>query len=95
MTFGMTESEVEESALEILSELGYKILHSLDIAPDGINAERRSYSDIVLVERLRDAVDRINPNIPEEAREEAIKKALRTESPQLIINNQSFYKAGK
>ena len=92
MTFGMTESEVEEGVLEILSELGYEILNGLDIAPDGINAERRSYSDTVLVERLRDAVDRINPNIPEEAREEAIKKVLRTESPQLIINNQNFHK---
>jgi type I restriction enzyme R subunit len=88
----MSESEVEEGALEILSELGYKILNGLDIAPDGINAERRSYSDVVLVERLRDAVDRINPNIPREAREEAIKKVLRSESPQLIINNQSFHK---
>ncbi|MCZ7356566.1 MAG: type I restriction endonuclease [Candidatus Methanoperedens sp.] len=88
----MTESEVEEGVLEILSELGYEILNGLDIAPDGINAERRSYSDTVLVERLRDAVDRINPNIPEEAREEAIKKVLRTESPQLIINNQNFHK---
>ncbi len=88
----LTESNIEDVALEILSELGYKILNGLDIAPDGINAERRSYSDAVLVERLRDAIDRINPNIPEEAREEAIKKVLRTESPQLIINNQNFHK---
>ncbi len=88
----LTESEVEDVALEILSELGYKILHGLDIAPDGINPQRKSYSDVVLVERLRDAVDRINPNIPEEPREEAIKKVLRTQSPQLIINNQNFHK---
>lgn len=88
----MTESEVEKGALEIISELGYKILHRPDIAPDGISPERKSYSDVVLVERLRDAVIRINPDIPEEAREEAIKKVLRTESLQLIINNQNFHK---
>ena len=92
MTFGMTESDVEEGALEILSGLGYNILHGLDIAPDGINPQRKSYSEVVLVERLRVAVDRINPKTPEEAREEAIKKVLRTESQQLIINNQNFHK---
>ena len=86
----LTESNIEDVALEILSELGYKILHGPDIAPDGINPQRKSYSDVVLVKRLRDAVDRINPNIPREAREEAIKKVLRTQSSQLIINNQNF-----
>jgi type I restriction enzyme R subunit len=92
MTLGITESEVETAALEILSELDYKILYGPDIAPDGISPERKSYSDVVLVDRLRDAVNRINPDIPGEAREEAIKKVLRSESPQLIINNQNFHK---
>jgi type I restriction enzyme R subunit len=92
MTPGITESEVETVALEILSELDYKILYGPDIAPDGISPERKSYSDVVLVDRLRDAVNRINPDIPGEAREEAIKKVLRSESPQLIINNQNFHK---
>src|SRR3990170_8052100 len=88
----LTESNIEDVALEILSELGYKILHGPDIAPDGINPQRKSYSDVVLIKRLRDAVDRINPNIPEEEREEVVKKVLRSESPLLIINNQSFHK---
>ncbi|MCZ7359778.1 MAG: hypothetical protein O8C55_06855 [Candidatus Methanoperedens sp.] len=51
----LTESNIEDVALEILSELGYTILHGPDIAPDGINPQRKSYSD--LVERLRDAID--------------------------------------
>ncbi|MBU4492310.1 MAG: hypothetical protein KKD69_07600 [Euryarchaeota archaeon] len=88
----ITESEVEEAALDILSELGYKILHGPDIAPDSINPQRQSYSDVVLIERLRNIVDKLNPSIPKEVREEAIKKVLRTESPHLIINNQSFHK---
>jgi len=88
----LTESNIEDVALEILSELGYTILHGTDIAPDGINPQRKSYSDVVLVERLRVAVDRFNQSIPNEAREEAIKKVLRTESQQLIINNKSFHK---
>ncbi|MCJ7616120.1 MAG: type I restriction endonuclease, partial [Desulfobacterales bacterium] len=92
MTHGITESELETAALEILSELGYTILYGPDIVPDGISPERKSYSDVVLVKRLRNAVDRINSDLPGEAREEAVQKVLRTESPQLITNNQNFHK---
>ncbi len=90
----MTEKDVEDAALNILSELGYKILYGPDIAPapDGIAPERRSYSEVVLVDRLRDAIDKFNPDIPTEAKEEAVKKVLRAESPHLIVNNQSFHK---
>ena len=87
-----TESEVEEAALEILSDLGYKILHGPEIAPDGLYPERQSYSDVVLTERLRNAISRLNTTIPEEARDEANKKVLRSESPLLIINNRNFHK---
>lgn len=53
----LTESNIEDVALEIFSELGYNILHGLDIVHDGINPQRKSYSNVVLVERLIDAVD--------------------------------------
>ncbi len=68
------ESEVEEVTLGILSELGYKMIYGPDIAPDGTSSERKTYSDVVLVERLKNAIDRLNPNVPKEAKEEAIKK---------------------
>lgn len=67
-----TESEVEAAALEILSDLGYKILQGPDIAPGGTSPERQSYSDVVLVERLRYAIDKFNPDIPTESKEEAV-----------------------
>ena len=54
----ITESEVEQVALEILSELGYKIIYGPDIAPDGIRPERESYSDVILTERLRSAIEK-------------------------------------
>ena len=92
MTPAITESEVEEVALEILSDLGYSTLHGPDITPDGRTPERNAYSDVILVERLRDAIDRFNPDIPAEARGEALKKVLRTESPDLTINNHNFHK---
>jgi len=88
----ITESEVEQASLDILSGMGYSVINGPDIAPDGPIPERQSYSDILLNGRLRDAIDRLNPKIPSEAKEEAIKQLLRSESPDLIINNRRFHK---
>jgi len=88
----MTESDVEDAALEILGELGYGIVHGPDIAPDGPAPERQSYSDVVLVERLRDAIENLNPKISRQAKEEALRKVLRAESPDLITNNHAFHR---
>ncbi len=87
----INEQEVEEHALDIFENLGYEIISGPDIAPDGKNPERESYSDVVLVERLKRAIDKFNPNIPAEAKEETVKKILRTHSPNLIEDNQDFH----
>lgn len=89
----ITESEVEEHALDILKdELGYDYVEGPEISPDGKMSEREDYKQVVLVERLKDAIQRINPDIPEEAREEAVKKVIRTSNLKLIEDNQSFHK---
>ena len=87
----ITESEIEQAALEILEELGYTIIYGPDIAPDSLNPEREHWDDVVLKQRLRDAITRLNPNIPKEAQDEALKKVLRTHSPNLIKNNETFH----
>ncbi len=87
----ITENEIEEIALEHLERIGYKIIHAPDISPDGEQPERQ-YNEVILINRLRDAIDRLNPTIPYEAREEALKKVLRTDSPNLSINNETFHK---
>ena len=93
VTRAMTESEVEQAALDILGELNYKTLYGPDIAPapEGTRPERESYSDVVLVDRLAKAIEKINSTIPKEAREEAVKKVLRVESQNLVANNQAFH----
>src|SRR3989338_5944532 len=88
----ITESEVEEAALEILEGLGYEIVHGPDIAQDGTNPERQSYADVLLFDRLKDAVDRLNPKAPREAKEEAVRQILRSKSPDLVLNNRRFHK---
>lgn len=87
-----TESTVEEAALELFSGLGYTILHGPDIAPGELFEERKSYGDIVLVSRLRQALARINPKVPPDAIEEAIRKILSTESPNLVENSRRFHR---
>ena len=84
------ESEIEELALELLrDENGYAIAYGPDLL-EGAHPER-SFTEVILKARLRAAIDRINPRIPEEAREEAFKKALRTQALTVIDNNEAFH----
>ena len=86
----ISESHIEQEALRILNEsLGYTVLFGPDIS--GTNKERE-YNDVILIERLKNAIARINPNIPTFAREEAFKKVLRTETFNLSENNEAFHK---
>lgn len=88
----VNESVVEEATLDWFTELGYETLHGPDIAPDEPGAERTSYADVVLVDRLRSALARLNPGVPTEILEEAALKVSRTESPSLIENNRAFHR---
>jgi len=87
----ITESEVEDVCLGMFSDLGYDVVYGPDISEGG-PAEERKYSEVVLINRLRDALRRINRSIPDDAIEEAIKKVLRTGSQNLVVNNQDFHK---
>lgn len=91
MTNPFNESTVELAALSWFGELGYEVGDGELVAPDSPSSERASYGDVVLVGRLRDAIDRFNPDIPASAREEALKKVLNPESPSAIVNNRAFH----
>jgi type I restriction enzyme R subunit len=88
----LTESIVEDSALTWLGELGYAVEHAPHLAPDEIATERTSFSDVVLEGRLRGAIARLNPAIPSETREEALRKVLRHDAPSLVGNNRAFHR---
>ncbi len=92
MSAGITESIVEEATLTWLEELGYTALNGPNIAPGEPNAERASYSDVVLAGRLRSALARINPDIPSDALDEVIRKITRSDTPNLFENNRRFHK---
>ncbi len=85
------ESDIEEAALNWFADLSYTVLHGPEIAADAPNAERSTYKEVVLTSRLRDAVARLNPTIPADAQQEAIRKVLNPDSPALGKNNRAFH----
>lgn len=86
-----TESEIEQVTLELLrDENGYTILFGPDLT-EGASPER-TYNEVILKVRLRAAIDRLNPHIPAEARDEAFKKVLRTQALTVINNNEAFHR---
>ena len=87
----LNESIVEDAALEWFGELGYAVGHGPQMAPGELAAERASFADVVLEARLRDAIGRLNPAVPDEAREEALRKVLRVATPSLTQTNRAFH----
>ena len=88
----VTESAIEKFAIELLEKRGYQYIYAPSIAPDSETLERQSFEDVLLMERLQTAVGRINPSIPADIREDAIKQIQRLNSPELIANNEAFHR---
>ena len=87
----INESHVEEAAIEWFKELGYIYADGRTIAPGEPAAERETFGSVVLEGRLQAAIDRINPKIPADAREEAFQKVLRHGTPSLMQTNRAFH----
>ncbi len=88
-----TESDVEVAALGWLEALGYTVLHGPDIAAGEPSAERSdpNYRDVVLERRLREALVRLNPDLPHEALEDAYRKLIRADAPSLLERNRAVH----
>ena len=88
----ITENEVEELALDFFKEQGYKVLNGLEISPGGSKQERSDFREVVLKERLLKSTEKLNPEIPKGAIEDAFKKVIRVSSPNQIVDNEQFHK---
>jgi type I restriction enzyme, R subunit len=88
----LSEAAIEKIVLDQLSGLGYAIATDTEIGPDGKTPEREAYADVVLVKRLTAAIERLNPDIPAEARGDALRKVLATETPSLVEENRRLHK---
>ena len=88
----LTESVVEQAALAWLEATGWRVAHGPEIAPDMPEAERRGYGEVVLTQRLRDALARLNPKLPVEALEDAFRKLMRPEGMDLVQRNRALHR---
>ena len=88
----LTEALIESAALEWFQALGYELAHGPHIAPGEASGERTVFSEVVLAGRLREAIRRLNPAIPSDAREEALRKLLRVGAPSLTQTNRRFHR---
>lgn len=86
-----SENDVEKIFIQELIALGYTYLNGATISPDGSQQERE-FNEVVLRQRLQNAIATINPNVPAEAQEEALRKVLRSDSPSLYHNNYTFHR---
>ena len=88
----MTEDQLEQETLTWLGDVGYRHVYGPDIALDGGIPERSNYTQVVLVERLRGAISRLNPTIPLAAREDAVQQVLNLDTPVLLSANRLFHR---
>jgi type I restriction enzyme, R subunit len=93
MTKAFAESVVEKAALAWLEALRYDVLHGPEIAIGDQRGERSdpNYRDVFLDGRLREALARLNPNLPPEALEDAYRKLIKVDAPSLIERNRAVH----
>lgn len=88
----LTESDIEDATLDWLSGLGWSVAHGPDMAPEGKAPERASYGDVLLLGRLKDALARINPQLPSDTIDDIVRKIVAAEMPSLIEENRRLHK---
>lgn len=93
----LSEAAVEQALLDQLRALDYRIELEEDIGPDADvskskRPERESHDEVLLKKRLEDAVARLNPGLPLEARQDAIRKVTQSELPSLLEENRRLHR---
>jgi type I restriction enzyme R subunit len=83
---------IEDATLSWLESIGYSVKNGLDIAPGEPAAERQDYGQVILEERLKSALARLNPAIPAEALDDAYRKLSRPEGPTLETRNRAVHR---
>ena len=80
----ISEADVEEIALKHLRDLGWDTAYGPDI--------ERDYSQVVFEDRLRDALARLNPKLPDDALDSAYRKLTQPEGSSLETRNRAFHR---
>ncbi|WP_234497918.1 type I restriction endonuclease subunit R [Vibrio maritimus] len=88
----ITESQLEQQCINWFIDQGYLYKNGYDIAPDGDSPERDDYHQVVLKQRLLSQLEILNPDLPEETRNQVVNMVSTPETPVLIKSNRAFHK---
>ena len=88
----LSEAAVEQALLDQFQTLGYLVEREESIGPDGKHPERESHDEVILRKRFEGAVARLNPGLPPEAQQDAIRQVLQSELPSLLEENRRLHK---
>lgn len=88
----ITEDQLEQHCIDWFKNLGWDYVCGYDIAPDSDNPKRKDYKEVIILERLKEALVKINPDIPEGMIDEVATRITRPESPILEVNNRQFHR---
>ena len=87
----MNENSIEIAFVDQLIEKGYTYFYGPDIAPYSDNPQRESFESVVLEKQFKEALERLNPTLPESALTEAYQKVVNLGTQDVMENNETFH----
>ena len=87
----LNEDLIERAFIDQLTDQGFQFHHGPDIAHDSDNPQRKNLNSVVLENELLNAIERLNPDIPSSAINEAYHKALNLGTEDIMENNELFH----
>lgn len=88
----ITEDQLEQQCLAWFREIGWETVFGPDIAPDGVAPERANYREVILVQRLTQALERLNPQVPPAVLDEAVQQVRKLDHPVAEQRNRDFHR---
>ena len=88
----ITENEIELFAIELLEKHGFEYIYAPNIAPDSDTPMRESFEDVILKDKLQNALTTINSTLDYDLIEYAVKEVQRLRTTELLADNEAFHK---
>lgn len=88
----INENTIEQACLRFLQELGWDYTHGSTINADGENPWRLRTDEVVFRAVLREAVERLNPQLPSATVDEVVALVCKADITDLTERNQQAYR---
>ena len=87
----MTENDLELACIDWFRDQGWHYSHGEVLSPGGIAPERTHYNEVILAPRFRAALERLNPELPTTALDDAEKRVQQFAGQSLVESNRDLY----